>query len=140
MEAGRHGSSLGNQGEMTEGTGSDQSSVEQWVVVRGCNLPLNEGGNSIGRDPLSHIRLDAAGVSRRHARIVVSNDSATIEDLGSKNGTRLGDSLLTGPVTLRDGDIIRVGPVSILYRASAAGMSTEMSARDDIPRQPGRSS
>ena len=32
------------------------------------------------------IWIDAPGVSRHHAWIVINGDEATIEDLGSKNG------------------------------------------------------
>ena len=39
--------------------------------------------------------LDIAGVSRRHAQIVIDGQQATLEDLGSKNGTILrGDPLM----------------------------------------------
>ena len=50
--------------------------------------------------------LDAAGVSRFHARIEINGDAATIEDLGSKNGTRISGERLAGRVSLRDGDRI----------------------------------
>ena len=48
-----------------------------------------------------------------------------IEDCRSKNGTRIGEETVTGVTALRDGDRLRFGTVSALYRAAAAGMSTE---------------
>ena len=48
-----------------------------------------EGANVIGREPDATIQIDARGVSRHHARILVSGGDATLEDLGSKNGTHV---------------------------------------------------
>ena len=54
-----------------------------------------------------------------------SQRGAVLEDLGSKNGTRIGDALVTGAVALHDGDAIHVGPVLVIYHASASGISTD---------------
>ena len=50
-------------------------------------VPAAAGQADIGRSSDAAIRIDAGGVSRHHARIVVSGDEARVEDLGSKNGT-----------------------------------------------------
>jgi DNA-binding winged helix-turn-helix (wHTH) protein len=106
------------------------STISRWIVAGSRRIPLQPGDNLIGRDPASAICLDATGVSRRHARIVVRSHEARLEDLGSKNGTSLGeDELPTGPVTLHDGDRIHIGPIVIVYHASAAGISTETQSR-----------
>ena len=55
-------------------------------------IPLVEGENVLGRDEGVTVRIDVPGVSRRHACIRVAGDEATIEDLGSKNGTYVGDA------------------------------------------------
>jgi DNA-binding winged helix-turn-helix (wHTH) protein len=103
-----------------------------WLVRRGGDLlGLQAGINQIGRDPSSVVRLDAAGVSRFHARIEVSGDAATIEDLGSKNGTRVSGERLAGRVSLRDGDRIDIGPEALVYRRSMAGISTLVIPFDD---------
>jgi DNA-binding winged helix-turn-helix (wHTH) protein len=98
--------------------------VWHWVVVSGRHVGLHAGENRIGRDPASTVWLDSAGVSRNHARIVVAGSEATIEDLGSKNGTSVGGKP-TGKERLVDGDLVELGPVSIIYRCSTAGLSTE---------------
>ena len=102
-----------------------RSSVTHWVVVGARRVLLPEGDHLIGREASAAIVLDVAGVSRRHAQIVVSNREATLEDLGSKNGTTVANSVIRGRVRLRDGDQIQVGPVMIIYHASTSGMSTE---------------
>lgn len=99
--------------------------VSRWIVTGGRRIPLNDGHNSIGRDPASTVVLDVPGVSRAHARIVVSPGGATLDDLGSKNGTKLAEQPVTASVALHDGDRIQIGPILIVYHVSASGMSTE---------------
>jgi hypothetical protein len=108
-----------------EGRRRPMPRARHWLLVAGRTIVLVEGENLIGRDPGAAVCLEFAGVSRRHARVVLSNGGATLEDLGSKNGTRLGDDVITSPVGLRDGDSIRVGPAVIVFRTSADDQSTE---------------
>ena len=100
-----------------------------WLVLHGRRVPLHEGENIIGRDPASHVWLDAAGVSRRHARIAIEGADVRLEDLGSKNGTSVGNRSVEGGVALRDGDRITFGSTPGVYRSSSAGMSTESRSR-----------
>ncbi len=79
-------------------------------------IPLLEGENVIGRDEGATVRIDAPGVSRRHACIRVAGRTATIEDLGSKNGTFVGDELLSAPTPLVDGAVFRLGRVVLVFR------------------------
>ena len=88
-------------------------------------IALRPGENVIGRDEAATLWIDDSLVSRRHARIVIDENGAVLEDLGSKNGTRLGGSQITGAVTLQDGDSIRLGSLEVRFRISGAGGSTE---------------
>ena len=63
-------------------------------------------------------------MSRRHARILVTGGTATIEDLGSKNGNYLNGQLVKGATTLDDGSQVRIGPVTIVYQRTGALPST----------------
>ena len=99
-----------------------------WLVGRNTRFPLSEGENVIGRDPDSSVWLDVGSVSRCHARINIEKTGATLEDLKSKNGTKIGDATVTTPIALKDGDRITVGTVPLTYRASASGFSTETQA------------
>jgi pSer/pThr/pTyr-binding forkhead associated (FHA) protein len=64
--------------------------------------------------------IDVPGVSRRHARLTVPPDArdphAVIEDLGSTNGTFARGQRTTGTDVVRDGDAIRLGRVSLVFR------------------------
>jgi DNA-binding winged helix-turn-helix (wHTH) protein len=93
-------------------------------------IPLREGDNLVGRDESAVVRIYAPGVSRRHARIVVRGDVATIEDLGSKNGTFIGreETPVAAPSSLSDGDCFRVGRVVLFFRSAAETGSTATEA------------
>jgi DNA-binding winged helix-turn-helix (wHTH) protein len=80
-------------------------------------LSLTAGENLMGRDAGAAVCLDAASVSRHHARIVVEGHRATLEDLGSKNGTSLNGERVCGRRELRDGDAVRLGDVQLLFRS-----------------------
>jgi DNA-binding winged helix-turn-helix (wHTH) protein len=99
--------------------------ASHWLVVGGRPVALHPGENLVGRDASSVVQLNSAGVSRVHARIVVSEAAATIEDLGSKNGTKVCGERVTAPSVLHDGDRIDVGPIVVIYRSSVRGVSTE---------------
>ena len=106
------------------------ASASHWLVSRGKRFALREGENIVGRDPAAHVWLDGAGVSRRHARILIDAAGAHVEDLGSKNGTTVDDVPVRALVPLRDGARIAFGSTASLFRSSSTGMSTETRARD----------
>src|SRR6185503_16401606 len=69
--------------------------------------------------------LQEGNPARRHARILISAKGATIEDLGSKNGTFLRGQRLTGLAELQDGDEIRLGSLMLTFQVSSPVRSTE---------------
>jgi diguanylate cyclase (GGDEF)-like protein len=74
---------------------------------------VEASGAVIGRAAEASLRLNDDGVSRRHARIVVSGGQVQIEDLGSANGTLVNGERVARAV-LRDGDKVQVGETTIL--------------------------
>ena len=77
---------------------------------------LQPGENVLGRSEEAAVRIGAPGVSRRHARIVVTDRQVTIEDLASKNGTFVEGRRLEGPTPLRDGDRVLLGRQLLVFR------------------------
>jgi DNA-binding winged helix-turn-helix (wHTH) protein len=124
--------------EVRQETAAPERAAHGWLVLRGRRAALCEGENLIGRDPASHVWLDAPGVSRRHARVVIDGDGARVEDLGSKNGTLVGEVPATTPVALQDGDRIAFGPIAGIYRTASDGMATESVGRSEPARPPAR--
>lgn len=99
------------------------------VVWGRRTLPLVEGENVLGRDEEAGVRIDAPGISRRHALIRVRGGEATIEDLRSKNGTHLRGGRIVGPVALGDGDVLVLGDVALLFRSSPLVGATATAAK-----------
>ena len=99
-------------------------SQRHFLVWDRQELDLSEGTTWIGREADADVRVDHPSVSRRHARIEVAGDWATLEDLGSRNGTWCRDRRVEGRVALKDGDEIRVGTVSVVYRSQSGGPTT----------------
>ncbi len=112
-----------------------RSRVARWLVAGKRRVPLVEGENVIGRDPDSNVCLDDSTVSRRHAKLVVGDTSAVLEDLDSKNGTTIGGTRLTAAVPLRNGDRFACGGVFVTFRESSAGFptATQMSRIGQAP-------
>jgi hypothetical protein len=76
---------------------------------------LVHGSNVVGRGQDAQFRLPDTGVSRRHLEISWDGHSAMLSDLGSTNGTTVNGQ----PVSnwqLGDGDVIRVGHSSLIFR------------------------
>lgn len=87
-----------------------------WLIWSSRQVAVTEGEHILGRAPDASVWIDVPGISRHHARLVVESQQATVEDLGSKNGTYVGDERVTSPRRLVDGDQIRLGPVVITFR------------------------
>ena len=103
-----------------------------WLVLHGRRVALRDGEYVIGRDAGSDVCLEDASVSRSHARLVIDGATVRLEDLGSKNGTKVGEEPVRGPVVLRADDRLKFGSVVAIYRASSSGLSTETQSRTSI--------
>jgi DNA-binding winged helix-turn-helix (wHTH) protein len=101
------------------------SAVCRIVVWGSRELLFPEGEIVIGRDESCAVAVDSPLLSRRHARIVVAAERATIEDLASKNGTRLGGEPLSGLAELHDGDEIRLGTTTLYFHWTASHRRAE---------------
>lgn len=88
-------------------------------------VDLREGENILGRARDAIVWIDSSQVSRHHARIIIGREGATLEDLGSKNGTFLGRERLVKPHRLADGDAISIGHVRMIFRTFEDSGSTE---------------
>ena len=103
---------------------SEASATFCWLLLDGKRLPLRNGENILGRESDDGIRLDSPTVSRRHARITVARDGASLEDLHSKNGTFLGGEPVTAARPLSNGDAIGIGSVVLRFRIASRSTAT----------------
>jgi len=109
----------------TASSASLRRSLTCWLVSGAERTPLATGVTIIGRDPVASVWLDLPGVSRQHARIVVTAGRVTVADLESKNGTYVRGRRIDSIVNVGDGDEIRVGPVAFTLRILSAIEATQ---------------
>jgi DNA-binding winged helix-turn-helix (wHTH) protein len=90
--------------------------VLAWLLLGAQAIPLTAGEALIGRDPVVAVPLESLQASWHHARIVVTAAQATIEDLGSKNGTQVRGHRVAAAWVLQDGDDIVIGATRLVFR------------------------
>ena len=114
-------------GELRDGASPQSGNVKTryWLIWAARQIPVTEGTHVLGRAPDASVWIDAPGISRHHARLVLEGEQAMLEDLGSKNGTYVGEERVTAPRRLDDGDQIRLGPVVITFRIPPAVGATD---------------
>ena len=87
----------------------------------GQSFALDRPVITIGRGPESDVVINDASISRRHAQVLRQANGNYVQDLASRNGTRVNDEPLHGPQLLRHGDIVCLGSVRLEYTSLQAG-------------------
>jgi len=85
------------------------------LALGGRRLLLAPGGGTIGRSRDCDIRLEDAGISRRHAEIRPGPDGWTIADMGSTNGVLLNGQSIYAAQLLHPGDRLELGSTEIVF-------------------------
>lgn len=82
----------------------------------GATFSLDEPVISLGREPSNSVFLNDMTVSRHHARMTLGDASgvATIEDLGSLNGTWVDGSIVNKAI-LHEGSTIQIGTFRMVF-------------------------
>lgn len=80
-----------------------------WPLV-GTRLLVGRAGGDVGAD----VEIEDASLSRRHAELVANGPAWVLRDLGSTNGTWVGDRRLAAgePAELVSGTTLRFGTVT----------------------------
>ena len=87
---------------------------------------------SVGRDPRSDVPLQDEAVSVRHALLSFHHGQWWLQDLGSKNGTRLNRQHVHGAIVLANGDEIECGQARL-------GVSLDGAAANEVAPSEGGS-
>jgi predicted component of type VI protein secretion system len=95
----------------------DRPAPAPYLEVHGDRHPLSRPVTVLGRGTQVDLRIDDAGVSRRHAEIRLG-PPAVLVDLNSTNGTTV-DGLPVGEIELEDGASIGIGETKLVFRRPA---------------------
>jgi pSer/pThr/pTyr-binding forkhead associated (FHA) protein len=122
------GSVVANQNEQPDEVFAyliDRSSKQKY--------PLHEGVNTIGRMN-ADIQIAEGTVSRAHAKLTLTSGTIILEDLGSSNGTKVGnDRLVPGVATpIGHGSKIRFGTWRTIIQVVSQG---EADDEPDVPER-----
>lgn len=100
------------------------------VVVKGrpegMEIPLPMPQFLIGRDPRCNLRPSSESVSKLHCAVVQRKEGVFVRDLKSTNGTFVNNDRIHGEVKVKDGDLIKVGPLVLAVKI-------QVSERDPVP-------
>jgi S1-C subfamily serine protease len=97
---------------------------------------FRKGYIGLGRHPLSDVRFDAErdlDVSSRHAAIVRKTEGFVLQDLGSRNGTFVNGTRITGDTLLAEGDVIGFGSNGPALEFGVIEADVELPQRSSSP-------
>lgn len=78
-------------------------------LENGRQFKLDTPRARIGREPKNHICLDDVYVSKQHAFITYEDGQYWVEDLGSRNGTKLNGAHILDREVFHRGDTVTFG-------------------------------
>jgi pSer/pThr/pTyr-binding forkhead associated (FHA) protein len=100
----------------------------KFLVIQGRplrkSLVFPHGSYVFGRGAECHIRPNSEWVSRQHCQLLVNDESASIRDLGSRNGTLINGERVMGERELTNGDQLQIGPLVFEVRLEPTPGST----------------
>ncbi|MEE8705102.1 MAG: FHA domain-containing protein [Olsenella sp.] len=104
------------------------------TIVKGPStgqvFELDENDITLGRDPKNSVFLNDMTVSRKHAHIDltgIASGYASIEDLGSLNGTWV-DGAIVNKALLKDGSTIQIGTFRMIFHTNRRPKRVETGA------------
>jgi pSer/pThr/pTyr-binding forkhead associated (FHA) protein len=108
----------------------DAAGTQRIVVVEAGATAL-----WVGRGESADLRLDwDEEVSALHAQLEVVRDECTLLDDGlSRNGSFVGTERVDGRRRLRDGDVLRFGRTTVLYRRPGEGAPEATVVAGEVP-------
>jgi pSer/pThr/pTyr-binding forkhead associated (FHA) protein len=98
----------------------------------GQSFRLSRPVLTVGRGIESDVIINDASISRRHVQFSRQLDGDYIQDLVSRNGTRINGELITSATLLQPGDMIEIGNLSLEY-TQLQSMQTTPLAMDITP-------
>ena len=84
----------------------------------------------IGRSSRCDLTVPDRCLSRQHVRLSRADDDWVVEDMGSRNGTRLNGTMISGATPITPGDVIDASMSRITFGGGGAATPTQSSWED----------
>ena len=81
----------------------------------------------IGRSSRCDLAVADRCLSRQHIRIYNADDQWMVEDMGSRNGTRVNGTMISGPAPIASGDVIDASMSRITFGGSGRAQQPQLS-------------
>ena len=92
----------------------------------GQSFVLDRPMLTFGRDSECNVVINDSSISRHHAQVLRQANGDYVQDLGSRNGTKVNDKPLHEPRLLHPGDIVCLGSVRLEYAPVTSGPNTPL--------------
>ncbi|MCX6984239.1 MAG: FHA domain-containing protein [Lentisphaerae bacterium] len=102
---------------------------------KGASYELSPPGASIGREADNDIILDSEASSRYNSKLEFKDADWFLRDLGSTNGTKLNDVVISSEVRLHEGDRIKIGG-EVLFFGTSLNPKTTAPDTPPVPKVP----
>jgi hypothetical protein len=113
----------GEEYESYQSVGSKPPLMPRLVISPGTpqawEIQLKPGINFLGRGPSNDFKIDDLSISGAHCQVIVANDSVTIRDMGSTNGTFVNRAKVQES-RLAAGQPLRLGSVDMIFYGDEA--------------------
>ena len=100
-------------------------------TTSGKEIPIRLPEFIIGRDPECHLRPASPMISKKHCSFVLQGEKVLFRDFGSTNGSFINDVRVEGEAMLKDGDIVKFGPLT--FKAKMEATAVMMAAQTVVP-------
>lgn len=91
-------------------------------TTTGKEIPIRMPEFIIGRDPDCHLRPASPMISKRHCSFVLAGERVLFKDYGSTNGSFVNDTRVEGETYLKDGDMVKFGPLAFKVKLEATAV------------------
>ena len=100
-----------------------------------AEICLTPGCNRLGREGENDFLLPHPSVSRQHCEVWLTEDAVLVRDLGSRNGTFVGDERIQEAQVL-DGQTLRLGDVELVLAEAPVRISVPDLPLPAQPKEP----
>jgi pSer/pThr/pTyr-binding forkhead associated (FHA) protein len=104
--------------------------------MNGQKIPINVPSFSIGRDPKCTLQGDYKTLTDRHCAIEIQDSKVTLRNLDDLSVTYVNDVQIAGPVQLKEGDRLKIGPLKFQVAIEGGATRSASPAKPPPPKKP----